>query len=140
MKTEREIQNLVNELGKLQMQARLLKDQIKKGKNLLKKYCDEHGTRFIQEEQCQKCKGTGEYDDKICSLCEGDGIRYFISVPTEPDDDFICRIFDVAQLVADQKKARKLLAPNTFHAIFKTHVSIRVNINPTKEATAKIGE
>lgn len=141
MKTTRELQDLVNQIGKLQMQARLLKKQIKEGKDLLKQYCEEHGTKYINEEECNGCKGTGKNDeDKVCHLCDGDGVRYFITIPTEPDDDFVCRIFDVSQLVANQKKAKKLLKHQTFNAIFTPCVYIRVDINPTKEATAKIGE
>lgn len=139
MKTE-EIRELVHEIGTLQMQKRLLKEQIEMKKKTLKDACNEHASEYLETEKCGTCSGTGQNGTKTCHLCDGDGVRYYITVPREEDDDFVCRIFDVSQLVANQKKARELLKHQTFNAIFKPVSYVRININPTKKATASIGQ
>ena len=43
---------------------------------------------------------------------------------------FTCKVYERTQLVANQKKAREILHPNSFNAIFKPSTSTIVDIRP----------
>lgn len=51
--------------------------------------------------------------------------------------DFSCKVYNRTQLSASQEKARELLHPNTFNAIFSSSTSEVVDIRPTAETKRK---
>lgn len=53
-------------------------------------------------------------------------------------DGFTCKLYSRTQLFASQEKARELLHPNTFNAIFHPTTSEVVDVRPTP-ATKRMG-
>lgn len=59
----------------------------------------------------------------------------------EKVEGFTCKVYDRTQLRADQKKAREILHPNSFNAIFKPSTSTIVDIRADSSIKrAMVGE
>ena len=52
-------------------------------------------------------------------------------------DGFSCKLYERTQLFASQEKAREILHPNTFNAIFSPTTSEVVDVRPTAETKRK---
>lgn len=132
------IKQLIEEMAQLSAQRKIIENIIEEKRQLIIAGTREHPDMLIPTE-CTVCGGTGEGEYGACLSCD-DGTRYVIIVPSSPDDLFTCKIYDVSQRHADQKKARELLHHNTFHAIFQVSTSTRVDIRPTAAGRATIGK
>lgn len=136
--TNKELRELIDKTGRLSSQRRLLEQEIKENKKKILEAIHERAMSFFKTGKCETCRGTGTKGISACAVCDGSGERTFFEVPPDTDDDFICRVFDISQLVANTAKAKELLAGPTFRAIFRVNTYDRVDIRMTKEATARL--
>lgn len=120
------LKSVIDKLGELQVVKRTLDKEIVQAKKDIKSLVEMSGDKYLQDEPCKKCSATGKFESRVCTSCDGTGVRHIYVLPET--QQYSVKVYTMSRHFANEKKARELLHSSTFKAIFKLSTFDKVDV------------